>query len=126
MSSGKGTMPAFKDTLSAAEIDAVAAFVAGEEPAAATPDATATPEPAKVTTADTAPGPDGITVADDRVWVTNASAGTLQRFDAATGRAHRRARWRSGASRTTRSSRAAPSGWRSGATTRSRGSRAAR
>ena len=79
--SGKGTMPAFEDTLSGAEIAAVAAFVAGEEPA------TATPEPAEVTTTDTAPGPDGITVANDRVFVTNASAGTLQRFDASTGRA---------------------------------------
>ena len=81
VNSGKGTMPAFKDTLSAAEIDAVAAFVAGDEPAAATP------EPAEVTTADTAPGPDGVTVADDRVFVTNASAGSLQRFDASTGQA---------------------------------------
>ena len=87
VSGGKGTMPAFADTLSAAEIDAVAAFVAGVEPATATPDATATPEPAEVTTADTAPGPDGITVANDRVFVTNASAGTLQRFDASTGQA---------------------------------------
>jgi DNA-binding beta-propeller fold protein YncE len=85
--SGKGTMPAFEDTLSAAEIDAVAAFVAGEEPAAATPEATATPERGEVTTAETAPGPDGITVANGRAWVTNASAGSLQRFDAATGRA---------------------------------------
>ena len=103
----------------------MAAFVAGDEPAAATPEATATPEPAEVTTTDTAPGPDGITVADGRVWVTNASAGTLQRFDAATGRA-RASHWPSGASRTTRSSRAAPSGWPSAATTPSRGSTAAR
>ena len=87
VSGGKGTMPAFGDTLSGAEIDAVAAFVAGVEPAAATPEATATPEPAEVTTARTAPGPDGITVANGRVWVANATAGTLQRFDAATGRA---------------------------------------
>ena len=33
------------ETLSGAEIDTVAAFVAGEEPAAATPEATATPKP---------------------------------------------------------------------------------
>ena len=32
-------------------------------------------------------GPDGITFSGGRVWVANATAGTLQRFDAATGRA---------------------------------------
>ena len=87
--SGKGTMPAFGDTLSAAEIDAVAAFVAGVEPAAATPTATptATATPATATTVKTDRGPDGITVAGGRVVVANATAGTLQRFDAASGRA---------------------------------------
>jgi YVTN family beta-propeller protein len=84
---GAGTMPAFKDTLSGAEIDAVAAFVAGVEPAAAaTPAKTAAPKPADATTVPTDHGPDGITVANGRVWVANASAGTLQRFDAATGK----------------------------------------
>jgi DNA-binding beta-propeller fold protein YncE len=86
--SGKGTMPAFEGTLSDAEIKAVAAFVAGEEPdAAATPTATATAAPAEPVTVETDRGPDGITVANDRVWVANATAGTLQRFDAADGRA---------------------------------------
>jgi YVTN family beta-propeller protein len=86
---GRGSMPAFASTLSGAEIDAVAAFVAGVEPAAATPAATAstTPKPAAVTTVRTDRGPDGITVANGRVWVANATAGTLQRFDASSGRA---------------------------------------
>ena len=87
VSSGKGTMPAFEDTLSAAEIDAVAAFVAGDEPAAATP-SDRTPEPAEVTTARHRSA--GRTASR---WRTTAcrrptrSAGTLQRFDASTGRA---------------------------------------
>jgi DNA-binding beta-propeller fold protein YncE/mono/diheme cytochrome c family protein len=87
--SGKGTMPAFEGTLSDAEIKAVAAFVAGEEPAAPTATATATADaaPAEPTTVRTGRGPDGITLVNERVWVTNASAGTLQRFDAADGRA---------------------------------------
>jgi DNA-binding beta-propeller fold protein YncE len=84
--SGKGSMPAFDGTLSGAEIDAVAAFVAGVAPAAATPAASATPKPVVVTTARTDRGPDGITVANGRVWVANATAGTLQRFDASTSR----------------------------------------
>jgi DNA-binding beta-propeller fold protein YncE/mono/diheme cytochrome c family protein len=97
VTNGKGTMPAFSGDLSGAEIDAVAAFVAGEEPAAAEseetaspkpePEETAAPKPGAVTTVRTDRGPDGITVAGDRVWVANATAGTLQRFDAATGRA---------------------------------------
>ena len=43
--SGKGSMPAFGGTLSDAEIDAVAGFVAGVAPATATPAATATRTP---------------------------------------------------------------------------------
>ena len=107
---GSGTMPAFKGSLSAAEIDAVAAFVAGEE--TATPTATRTPRPASASpgqpsTIATDRGPDGITVAGGRVLVANANAGTLQRFDAATGkRAGRVARGRA-RSRTARSWRAA-------------------
>jgi len=46
---GSGTMPAFKGSLSAAEIDAVAAFVAGEK--AATPTPTRTPRPASASPA---------------------------------------------------------------------------
>ncbi len=87
---GSGTMPAFKDSLSAAEIDAVAAFVAGEK-AAATATPTRTPRPASAgpaqpSTIDTDRGPDGITFSGGRVLVANANAGTLQRFDADTGK----------------------------------------
>jgi YVTN family beta-propeller protein len=87
---GSGTMPAFKGSLSAAEIDAVAAFVTGEK--AATPTPTRTPRPAsaapanKPSTIDTDKGPDGITYSGGSVLVANATAGTLQRFDAATGK----------------------------------------
>jgi DNA-binding beta-propeller fold protein YncE len=87
---GAGTMPAFGDKLSAAEIDAVAAFVAGEKEAAAKPAPTTTPTTvtpaAKASTVHTDRGPDGITFSGGRVWVANATAGTLQRFDASTGR----------------------------------------
>lgn len=76
---GKGTMPAFGDSLSAAEIDAVAAFVAGVEPTA-TPTAAAQAE--KVTFVSTDGGPDGVALDGDDVWVAHATAGTLQRFDA--------------------------------------------
>ena len=86
---GSGTMPAFKGSLSAAEIDAVAAFVAGEK-TAATPTATATSRPSASargpSTVRTDRGPDGITFSGGRVWVANATAGTLQSFAAATGR----------------------------------------
>jgi YVTN family beta-propeller protein len=87
---GSGTMPAFKDSLSAAEIDAVAAFVAGEK-AAATATPTRTPRPASASPAQpstlaTDRGPDGITFSGGRVLVANANAGTLQRFDADTGK----------------------------------------
>jgi YVTN family beta-propeller protein len=86
---GSGTMPAFKGSLSAAEIDAVAAFVAGEKTATPTP--TRTPRPASASpgqpsTIATDRGPDGITFSGGRVLVANANAGTLQRFDAATGK----------------------------------------
>ena len=81
-------MPAFKGDLSAAEIDAVAAFVAGEKTAApATADPhrqrPASASPAQPSTIATDRGPDGITFSDGRVLVANATAGTLQRFDAA-------------------------------------------
>jgi YVTN family beta-propeller protein len=88
VTNGKGSMPAFGGQLKPAEIDAVAKFVAGVE-TAATPTATATATAAaeiKATTVPTDHGPDGITVAGGTVWVANASAGTLQRFDAATGK----------------------------------------
>ena len=89
--SGKGTMPAFEDTLSDAEIKAVSAFVAGEEPAA-TATATATEEAeaeaeVEATTVETDRGPDGIALVNDRVYLANATAGTLQRFDAEDGTA---------------------------------------
>jgi DNA-binding beta-propeller fold protein YncE/mono/diheme cytochrome c family protein len=84
---GAGSMPAFASKLSRAEIDAVAAFVAGVTPAAAKPAATAAPKPAAATKVQTDRGPDGITVDNGRVWVANATAGTLQRFDASSGKA---------------------------------------
>ena len=79
VSSGSGVMPSFKGKLSSAEIKAVAAFVAGDEPA---PKATATPAaaPRVVKTIRVGKGPDGITVDGDEVWVTDASAGTLIRI----------------------------------------------
>ena len=110
---GSGTMPAFKDSLSAAEIDAVAAFVAGEKrpprrrPRPPRPGPR--PAPGGPRRSETDRGPDGITFSGGRVWVANATAGTLQSFAAATGR-RRASRSRSGASRTTRSSRTARSG----------------
>jgi mono/diheme cytochrome c family protein len=82
---GKGSMPAFKGDLSGAEIDAVAAFVSGEE-AAATPTATAAAAAAEgVKSFPTEDGPDGIAVSGGRVWVALASAGALQQFDTASG-----------------------------------------
>ena len=53
-------------------------------PAATRRPASATP--AAVTTVRTDRGPDGITIANGRVWVANATAGTLLRIDAAAGR----------------------------------------
>jgi len=81
---GKGSMPAFEGSLSGAEIDAVAAFVAGVEPTPApTPAATeAAQADEDVTFVSTGRGPDGVTLAGDDVWVAHATAGTLQRFDA--------------------------------------------
>jgi DNA-binding beta-propeller fold protein YncE len=80
--SGQGAMPSFDGTLAGTEIDAVAAFVAGVQPAAATPAA----GPGPVTQAfDTDEGPDGIAVSGSDVWVAAATAGTLQSFDASTG-----------------------------------------
>ena len=125
VSSGKGTMPAFDGTLSGAEIDTVAAFVAGVEPAAATPEATATPDPA---------GDDcgyrSRTGRHHRGERPRVGDQRDRRDAAALRRRHRpragQARWRSGVSRTTRSSRAAPSGLPSRATTPWHGSTAAR
>jgi DNA-binding beta-propeller fold protein YncE len=87
--SGRGAMPSFEETLSRAEIGAVAAFVAGEEPAAeATPTATAPAEEDEtgdVTSIPTEDGPDGIAVSGGRVWVALASSAALQQFDASSG-----------------------------------------
>jgi YVTN family beta-propeller protein len=86
---GSGTMPAFKGSLSAAEIDAVAAFVAGEKTGTPTPTRTPRPAsaaPAQPSTLATDRGPDGITFSGGRVLVANATAGTLQRFDADSGK----------------------------------------
>ena len=85
---GRGAMPSFEGVLAAGEIDAVAAFVANVQPAAEEEAAAEAPEegPGPVTQAfETDEGPDGIAVAGSDVWVASASAGTLQRYDAATG-----------------------------------------
>ena len=81
-------MPSFEGDLSGAEIAAVAAFVSGEEEAATptpTPAETPSGETGEVTSVPTEDGPDGIAVSGGRVYVTLASAGELQQFDAASG-----------------------------------------
>jgi len=81
VTSGSGVMPSFKGQLSSDEIKAVAAFVAGDKPAAratATPAAADGPRVAKTIRA--GKGPDGITTDGDDVVVADASAGTLIRI----------------------------------------------
>ncbi len=88
VTAGKGSMPSFEGDLSGAEIAAVAAFVSGEEEAATptpTPAETPSGETGEVTSVPTEDGPDGIAVSGGRVYVTLASAGELQQFDAASG-----------------------------------------
>jgi serine/threonine-protein kinase len=92
VTAGAGVMPSFKGRLSAAEITAVAQFVSGTEKTETTakttgsPAASSGPQPSVAATIEAGRGPDGITVADPDVWVTDAAAGTLQRIDSGSNR----------------------------------------